>query len=76
MLLALPYGDVWLRDTAPIFVRGAAGLATVRFTFNGWGGKYDYPGDVELGARMQGELGLPAFSYPLVTEVRALQLDV
>ena len=71
----LPYGDVWLRDTAPIFVRGAAGLATVRFAFNGWGGKYDYPGDVELGARMQAELGLPAFSYPLVTEGGALELD-
>jgi agmatine deiminase len=71
----LPYGDVWLRDTTPIFVRGAAGLATVRFAFNGWGGKYDYPGDVELGARMQSELGLPAFSSALVTEGGALELD-
>ena len=51
----LPYGDVWLRDTAPIFVRGAAGLATVRFAFNGWGGKYDYPGDV--GARPRPQRG-------------------
>jgi len=71
----MPYGDVWLRDTTPIFVRSAAGLATVRFAFNGWGGKYDYPGDVELGERMQAALGLPAFGCPLVAEGGALELD-
>jgi agmatine deiminase len=71
----MPYGDVWLRDTAPIFVRGPAGLASVRFVFNGWGGKYDYLGDDTLGERMQAALGLPAFSYPLITEGGALELD-
>jgi len=71
----LAYGDVWLRDTAPIFVRNAAGLASLRFAFNGWGDKYDYPGDGDLAARMQAELGLPAFSSPLITEGGALELD-
>ena len=71
----MPYGDVWLRDTAPIFVRSPAGLATVRFAFNGWGDKYEYPGDLELGERMQSALGLPAFSDPLVAEGGALELD-
>ena len=71
----LQVGDIWLRDTTPIFLRSPHGLGSVRFAFNGWGGKYDYPGDVELGARLQQQLGLPAFAYPLITEGGALELD-
>lgn len=74
-LRTLQVGDVWLRDTAPIFVRGERGLGSVRFAFNGWGGKYDYPGDVELAERLQRQLGLPAFAYDLITEGGALELD-
>ncbi len=71
----IPYGDVWLRDTAPIFVRGAEGLATVRFRVNGWGGKYVYPGDAELASRLAGELDLPSFLFDAVLEGGAVELD-
>jgi agmatine deiminase len=71
----VPYGDVWLRDTTPLFVRGARGLASVRFAFNGWGGKYDYPGDTELAARLSALRGLPAFAFEAILEGGALELD-
>ena len=71
----LQVGDVWLRDTAPIFVRGERGLGSVRFAFNGWGGKYAYLGDAQLAGRLQEQLGLPAFAYDLITEGGALELD-
>jgi agmatine deiminase len=44
-----PFGDIWLRDTAPII--GSDGHAR-DFEFNGWGGKYDLPGDDTIGARL------------------------
>ncbi|MCW6534650.1 agmatine deiminase family protein [Sphingomonas lycopersici] len=43
------FGDIWLRDTAVILT----GDGTARdFAFNGWGGKYDLPGDDDIGARL------------------------
>ena len=73
--LRVPYGDVWLRDTAPIFVRGARGLATVRFRVNGWGGKYLYPNDAELAERLSAALELPDFAFDAVLEGGAIELD-
>jgi agmatine deiminase len=73
----VPYGDVWLRDTSPIFMRAADhSLAAVRFAFNGWGGKYEYPGDNTLAARLIDSLyKVPCRAFDLVTEGGALELD-
>jgi agmatine deiminase len=73
--LRIPYGDVWLRDTAPIFVRGPGGLAALRFRSNGWGGKYVYPGDAELAERLCAQLDLPCFAFDAVLEGGAVELD-
>ncbi|MGP7794788.1 agmatine deiminase family protein [Sphingomonas sp. CLY1604] len=49
-----PFGDIWLRDTAPILL--ADGEAR-DFDFNGWGGKYDLPGDDTIGLRLGQSIG-------------------
>jgi len=73
----VPYGDVWLRDTSPIFVRASTGaLEAVRFAFNGWGGKYEYPGDDTLAERLVDALyKVPCRSFSLITEGGALEVD-
>jgi agmatine deiminase len=70
------FGDIWMRDIAPVFLTNAKGeLASVRFVFNGWGGKYVYPGDELIGERVQELLGLPSFATDLVCEGGALECD-
>lgn len=74
----MPYGDVWLRDTAPIFVRRQSGeprIASVRFRFNGWGQKYIYPHDAELSTRLAEQHGSPAYRIDLTLEGGALEVD-
>jgi agmatine deiminase len=71
----LAYGDIWLRDTTPIFVRKGGQLGAVRFAFNGWGGKYIYPGDVELSEALARHLGVADFAFDAVLEGGALELD-
>lgn len=54
-LIVEPFGDVWLRDTAAI----VTGDGTARdFGFNGWGGKYDFPGDEDVGERLARRQGI------------------
>jgi agmatine deiminase len=72
----LPFGDIWMRDIAPIFVRNAEGdVAPVCFAFNGWGHKYVLDGD-DLVAGRVGELaGGELFALGFVLEGGAVEVD-
>ncbi|MEE8310743.1 MAG: agmatine deiminase family protein [Candidatus Binatia bacterium] len=72
----VPYGDVWLRDTAPLFCRGVDGArVAVRFEFNGWGEKYVFADDPELAARLAEHLGVELVEAGVVLEGGALEVD-
>ncbi|WP_155644887.1 agmatine deiminase family protein [Erythrobacter donghaensis] len=70
------YGDVWLRDTGPLVVREADGSRTARrFGFNGWGGKYLMPGDMEIGAELARDAGLAVTASAMILEGGAVDGD-
>ena len=70
-----PFGDIWLRDTGPILLKGAGGLSAASFRFNGWGGKYELPGDDTIGLRLASTLGLGATRHEWVLEGGAIDID-
>lgn len=75
-LVDLPYGDIWLRDIGPIFVRDADGHVAARaFAWNGWGEKYLYPHDAEVNAAICAWLGLAANRRDWVLEGGAIESD-
>jgi agmatine deiminase len=72
----LPFGDIWMRDIAPVFLEDGRGkVASVRFRFNGWGGKYQYEGDNETAESVQRLMSLPAYESRLVLEGGGVESD-
>lgn len=72
----IPVGDIWLRDTAPIFVRDEAeNLCAARFQFNGWGGKYMLPGDDQVGERVAALSGVPRVDHGWILEGGSVEVD-
>lgn len=72
----VPFGDIWLRDTAPIFLRdGQGSLAAACFRFNGWGGKYVLEGDDGVAARVAALSGARPFMADLVLEGGSIDVD-
>ncbi|MDB4962435.1 MAG: Agmatine deiminase [Myxococcales bacterium] len=69
------YGDVWLRDTGPIFVVRDGELSAARFRFDGWGGKYVMAGDTEVAARVMAWAGVRGAAYDFVLEGGAIEVD-
>lgn len=51
-LVPAKYGDIWLRDTGPIFARTGREAVALRFNVNGWGGKHDLADDAVVGDRI------------------------
>ncbi|WP_292070384.1 agmatine deiminase family protein [Brevundimonas sp. UBA7534] len=66
-------GDIWLRDTGPIF--GAGSTTAQAFRFNGWGGKYELPHDDEVADQIGARSGVPLTRHDVVLEGGALDHD-
>lgn len=73
----IPYGDIWLRDTAPIFLKSKNlnKKAMVRFKFNGWGGKYIFPYDNEVSQKIADKVDFPFYQAPLVFEGGSIDVN-
>jgi agmatine deiminase len=71
----LSFGDIWLRDTGPLFLTSPAGQAAAGFVFNGWGGKYEMPGDEEVAPFVAKAAGVALAKHPWVLEGGAIDVD-
>jgi agmatine deiminase len=72
----IPYGDIWMRDTAPVFTTDADGnVSAVSFAFNGWGGEYLFEHDPEVAERVARAAGVELTVYPEVVEGGAIDVD-
>jgi len=70
-----PFGDIWLRDTAAIVLGSGADRRAQGFGFNGWGGKYDLPGDDSIGERLAAGASLPYSKADWILEGGAIDGD-
>ena len=70
-----PFGDIWLRDTGPIVLGTGKDRRAQGFGFNGWGGKYDLPGDDSIGERLAASADLPYAQADWILEGGAIDGD-
>jgi len=75
VLVRQNYGDVWTRDTAPVFLRRDGELIAARFPFNGWGGKFQIPGDQTVGTAIARMVGARIIDVEMIAEGGALEFD-
>ena len=72
-VIAGRFGDIWLRDTGPIF--GAGSNSANAFTFNGWGGKYDLPYDDTVAHQIGEQTGVAITRHDFILEGGAVDHD-
>ena len=71
----IPVGDIWLRDTAPIFLQEGRALRAACFGFNGWGGKYVLPEDDAVAGRVAERSGVPCWDADWILEGGSVEPD-
>lgn len=69
------FGDVWLRDTGPIFAKDGDARPALAFRFNGWGGKYVLDNDDQVAEQLAAATGAPRIDHDFVLEGGALDHD-
>jgi agmatine deiminase len=72
----IPFGDIWLRDVAPIFLVSDQGNRRAAcFGFNGWGGKYVLDGDDRVAERVARAAEVERVTYDWVLEGGSVEVD-
>ncbi len=74
-IIEAPIGDIWLRDTGPVFLQRNGALLGARFQFNGWGGRFVLPSDEKIREIICDHLGVNVAMSPLVLEGGAIDTD-
>jgi agmatine deiminase len=74
-LIPAKYGDIWLRDTGPIFAHTADGRLALRFKTNSWGGKFELPDDATVGDEVARLADTPVRRFEFVLEGGAVDHD-
>ena len=69
------FGDIWLRDTGPIFVKHGEETLASAFRFNGWGGKYELEEDDLVAEQIAAAAGARRTDNPFVLEGGAIDHD-
>jgi len=69
------YGDIWVRDTGPLFAASPDGPRALHFRTNGWGGKFLLPGDDTVGDDIAERAGLVTQRFDFVLEGGAIDHD-
>lgn len=68
-------GDIWLRDTGCIIVKDGPQRVARNFGFNGWGARYNYPGDQSIGDELAHAAGLSTLDCDWILEGGSIDVD-
>ncbi|WP_254908802.1 agmatine deiminase family protein [Leucobacter sp. 7(1)] len=74
-VVPIPVDDLWARDTVPVFIENADGVAGVDFNFNGWGDKQLHTRDGAVASEVLQELRIPRINTSLVAEGGSFETD-
>jgi len=75
-ILEIPLDDSWIRDNGPAFIASRDGkLSTVRFGFNGWGGRFPYLKDTKASEAISRQMRIRIYDAPMVLEGGAIAVD-
>jgi agmatine deiminase len=68
-------GDVWLRDTGCIILKDGDRRIARNFGFNGWGNRFDYPGDTTIGHELAADFGFEIAQADWIFEGGSIDVD-